>query len=102
VEVDEPAAPEPKTAFASSVLQLILNPFSGVELAKTPPTCQTNSPPARIADSSSRNAVSFSSARTTNRFPSAQCVNTPAVSSVRPIFTHARLLEAVASWQGVY
>jgi hypothetical protein len=35
-------------------------------VAKTPPTCQTNSPQARIADSSSTNAVSFSSARTTH------------------------------------
>jgi hypothetical protein len=32
------------------------------------PACQENSLPARIADSSSRNAVSFSSARLDPRF----------------------------------
>src|SRR4029453_19513817 len=37
-------------------------------LPKIPPACQGNSPQAQIADSSSTNAVSFSSARTTKRF----------------------------------
>jgi hypothetical protein len=35
------------------------------------------------ADSSSRNAVNFSSARTTNRFPSSRCAST--VNIVRPL-----------------
>src|SRR5262249_2268163 len=38
--------------------------------------------PARIADSSSRKAVSFSSARTTKRFPSSRCAS--AIQIVRP------------------
>src|SRR5213596_3372040 len=37
---------------------------------------------ARIADSSSTNAVSFSSARTTKRFPSSRCAS--ATKIVRP------------------
>ena len=37
----------------------------------------------RIADSSSRNAVSFSSARTTKRFPSSRCAS--AIQIVRPL-----------------
>src|SRR4029453_9375461 len=36
-------------------------------LEKISPTCQDNSPQAQITDSSSRKAVSFSSARTTKR-----------------------------------
>src|SRR5437870_5004027 len=38
---------------------------------------------ARIADSSSRNAVSFSSARTTKRFPSSRCAS--AIQIVCPL-----------------
>jgi hypothetical protein len=37
---------------------------------------------ARIADSSSKNAVSFSSERTTNRFPLSRCAS--AIQIVRP------------------
>src|SRR5205823_5576488 len=40
-----------------------------------------------IADSSSRNAVSFSSARTTNRFPSPRCAST--IQIVRPLESRA-------------
>ncbi len=47
-------------------LRLIRIRLTTSSLAKTPPTCQTNSLQARIADSSSRNAVNFSSARKTN------------------------------------
>jgi hypothetical protein len=36
-----------------------------------------------VADSSSRNAVSFSSARTTKRFPSSRCAS--AIQIVRPL-----------------
>jgi hypothetical protein len=46
-----------------------------VEFEKISPACQLNSPQARIADSSSTNAVNFSSARTTKRFPS-RCAST--------------------------
>ena len=42
---------------------------------------------ARIADSNSKNAVSFSSARTTKRFPSSRCA--PAIQIVRPTPIHA-------------
>jgi hypothetical protein len=45
--------------------------------------CQDNSPQDRIADSSSTNAVSFSSARTTKRFPSSRCAS--AIQIVRPL-----------------
>src|SRR6266481_4289170 len=37
---------------------------------------KSNRPRARIADSSSTNAVSFSSPRTTKRFPSSRCAST--------------------------
>jgi hypothetical protein len=46
------------------------------------PDSQGNSPQAQIADSSSTNAVSFSSARTTNRFPSSQWAS--AIQFVQP------------------
>jgi hypothetical protein len=39
-------------------------------------------PQAQMADSSSRNAVSFSSARTTKRFPSSRCASI--IQIVRP------------------
>ena len=38
---------------------------------------------SRVANSSSRNAVSFSSARTTKRFPSSRCAS--AIQIVRPL-----------------
>ena len=59
------------------------NPFSDAESGKISPACQANSPQARIAASSSRNAVSFSSARTTKRFPSSRCAS--AIQIVRPL-----------------
>ena len=60
--------------------------LEGGEFGKTPPNCQHNSPQARIADSSSRNAVSFSSARTTKRFPSSRCAS--AIQIVRHSRSH--------------
>src|SRR5438552_7392269 len=42
---------------------------------------------ARTADSSSKNAVSISSARTTNRFPSPRCAS--AIEIVRPSQSNA-------------
>ncbi len=50
---------------------------------KISPTCQDNSPQAGIANSSSRKAVSFSSERTTKRFPSPRCAS--AIQIVRPL-----------------
>src|SRR5437667_4813243 len=47
------------------------NSFSDSE--RFVPACQLNSPEARIADSSSRNAANFSSACTTKCFPSSRC-----------------------------
>src|SRR5437763_6963229 len=44
---------------------------------------KSNRPRPRIAGSSSTNAVSFSSARTTKRFPSSRCVST--IQIVRPL-----------------
>jgi hypothetical protein len=57
--------------------------------------------PARIAASSSRNAVSFSSARTTKRFPSSRCASATKTVSVLmihgcdPAATPAGFLEIV-------
>src|SRR6266481_895441 len=43
---------------------------------------KSNRPRARIADSSSTNAVSFSSARTTKRFPSSRCASTIEIARI--------------------
>ena len=51
-------------------------------LISSPPQSSGRSA-ARIADSSSTNAVSFSSARTTKRFPSSRCAS--AIQIVRPL-----------------
>jgi hypothetical protein len=48
-------------------------------MEELPPVCQANSLPARIADSSSTNAVSFSSA--TKRFPSSRCASATKIRS---------------------
>src|SRR6266581_279532 len=48
------------------------NPLETRSLEEITPTCQARNPQPRIADSSSKNAVSFSSARTTKRFPSSR------------------------------
>src|SRR5262245_43376869 len=49
----------------------VAKPFSPLPILwKILRTCQQNFPQARIADTSSTNAVSLSSACTTNRFPS--------------------------------
>jgi hypothetical protein len=50
---------------------------------KTVPACQGDSSEARIAHSSSRSAVSFSSARTTKRFPLSRCASV--IQIVRPL-----------------
>jgi hypothetical protein len=55
----------------------------GAEFEKNPTARQTNSPEARIIDSSSRNAVNFSSARKTKRFPSQRCASV--IQIVRPL-----------------
>src|SRR5947207_14794242 len=52
-------------------------------MEKIEPACQARNSPARIADSSFRNAVSFSIARTTKRFPSSCCAST--IQIVRPL-----------------
>jgi hypothetical protein len=49
------------------------DPFSDAEFEKIWGVCQNNSPQSQIADSSPRNAVSFSSARATNRDEIFQC-----------------------------
>src|SRR6266567_9531433 len=51
-------------------------------LGKVTPASQAQLPQVRIADSNSTNAVSFSSARTTKRFPSSRCAS--ATKIVRP------------------
>src|SRR6266446_5236370 len=58
------------------------DPFSDVSLEKTFLGCQANSPQPQTADSSARKAVSFSSERTTKRFPSSRCAS--ATNIVRP------------------
>src|SRR6266516_7369635 len=52
-------------------------------LRKIQATCQSDSPQARITDSSSTNAVSFSPTRTTTRFPPPRCAS--AMKIVRPL-----------------
>jgi hypothetical protein len=52
-------------------------------LAKTTPTCQTNSPQAQITDSSSKNAVNFSSG-TRNETLSVFAMAASAIQIVRP------------------
>src|SRR5438876_6247452 len=54
----------------------------GVCWSPEPLSCQDTAPRPRIADSSSTNAVNFSSARTTKRFPSSRCPS--ATKIVRP------------------
>src|SRR5439155_1561139 len=65
------------------VLRLIQIRLATSSLERISPACQANSPRPRIADSSSTNAVSFSSARPTNRFPSPRCAS--AIQIVRPL-----------------
>jgi hypothetical protein len=55
--------------------------YSG-SFGKISPACRGNSPQVRVANSSSRNAVSFSSACTTKRLPSSRCAS--ATKIVRP------------------
>src|SRR6478736_5909348 len=76
------------------------NPFSDAEFGKNSPTRQAQSPQARTARSSSKNAVSFSFARTTKRFPSPRCAST--IEIVRPLEsiaeTQPRLKPALLSF----
>src|SRR2546423_9942172 len=67
---------------AGGVLRLIQIRLTTPSLPKIVRVCQDNSPRLRIADSSSKNAVSFSSARTTKRFPSPRCAS--AIQIMRP------------------
>ena len=86
------------------VLRLIQIRLATSSLERISPGCQANSPRPRIADSSSTNAVSFSSARTrgprrdhsstlNNCSTSGIVVNAPTATSVQPI---ARLCSAVS------
>ena len=59
------------------------NPFSDSEFGKNLVNLPNQFTATRIADSSSRNALNFSSARTTNRFPSPRCAS--AIQIVRPL-----------------
>ena len=65
------------------VLRLIQIRLSDAEFEKISLTCQANLPQAQTADSSSKNAVSFSSARTIKRFPSSRCAST--IQIFRPL-----------------
>ena len=58
-----------------NVLRLIQIRLATPSLQKISLGCQANSTQPQIADSSSRNAVSFSSARTIKRFPSSRCAS---------------------------
>jgi len=55
----------------------------GSEIAAAEASARPRLLSARIADSSSTNAVNFSSARTTKRFPSSRCAS--AIQIVRPL-----------------
>ena len=59
------------------------NPLETSSLEKIAPACQHPIRQVRAADSSSTNAVSFSSARTTKRFPSSRWAST--IQIVRPL-----------------
>ena len=74
---------ETKNLAGRNVLRLIRIRLTTSSLEKILPVCQDNSPPTQIADSSSRNAVNFSSACTTKRFPSSRCAS--AIQIVRPL-----------------
>jgi hypothetical protein len=66
-----------------NVFRLIQIRLATPSLEQNACACQHNSPKARIADSSSINAASFSSARTTKRFPAPRCE--PAIQIVRAL-----------------
>jgi hypothetical protein len=65
-----------------NVLRLIQIRLATLSLQKISLVCQGKSAQLQIADSSSKNAASFSSARTTKRFPSPRCAS--AIQIVRP------------------
>jgi len=65
------------------LLRLIRIRLTASSLAKITRSSQDNSRRTRIADSSSTNAVNFSSARTTKRFPLPRCAS--ATKIVRPL-----------------
>jgi hypothetical protein len=70
------AGPEKaKNPSGAKVLRMIQIRLAMLSLAKISATCQTNSWQARIANSNSTNAVSFSSVRTPKRFPSPRCAS---------------------------
>jgi hypothetical protein len=58
------------------------NPLETGSLEKITAACQAKDPQPRIAASSSKNALSFSSARATKRFPLSRCAS--AIQIVRP------------------
>src|SRR6266850_660810 len=66
---------EAKNLAGKGVLRLIQICLTASSLVKISPTCQSNLPQTSITDSSSRNAVSFSSAHTTKRFPPSRCAS---------------------------
>jgi hypothetical protein len=72
-----------KNLAGRNVLGLIQIRLTTSSLEKITSASQANSPQPRVADSSSTNAVNFSSARTTNRFPSLRCAS--AIQIVRPL-----------------
>src|SRR5437899_5909902 len=69
------AGPEGAKNLAGDVLRLIQIRLTKSSFEKILPACQANSAQLRIAHSSSTKAVSFSSARTTKRFPSPRCAS---------------------------
>jgi hypothetical protein len=60
---------ETKNLAGGNALRLIRIRLAMPSVAKISPACQGNSAQVQTAASSSTNAVSFSSARTMNRFP---------------------------------
>src|SRR5260370_6554817 len=75
------AGPERAKNPAGKTPPPVSDPFSDAEFEKISPARQANSPQAEVADSSSTNAASFSSACTMKRFPS-RCAST--IQIVRP------------------
>jgi hypothetical protein len=69
------AGPEGAKNLAGKCPPPVSDPFSNAELERIPPARQAQSPQSQIANSSSINAVNFSSACTTKLFPSSRCAS---------------------------
>ena len=77
------AGPERRTTLAGKCPPPDSDPFNGAESGENYPSQSRQFAAAQTADSSSINAVSFSSARTTKRFRSSRCASATNIVSPR-------------------